>query len=88
MILKKNSKAQSTIEFAFAMVVMIFLIYGLVQVFRWAGLDLSSRRVSEDLSMTCSVNPNPAVELNPYDDFIVPMAAVYHGKITNGNEIP
>ena len=32
-------KAQSTLEFTFAVVVVALLIYGLLRVFRWTGMD-------------------------------------------------
>jgi hypothetical protein len=76
-------KAQSTIEFTFAMVVVVFLIYGMVMVFRWAGMDLANRRISQDNSLT--YGSNPYSQLNPGDDYFLPIGAVYHGKITNGN---
>ena len=48
MILCKNTKAQSTIEFTFAMIAIMFLIYGMVMTFRWAGMDLANRRYLQD----------------------------------------
>jgi len=85
-----NTKAQSTIEFAFAMVAIIFLIYGMVQVFRWAGMDLANRRVAQDnsiiLDLTNVPNGDPASQLNSdLGSGYLPMSAVYHGNITNGN---
>jgi len=102
-------QAQSTVEFTFAMIVIMFIIYGMVQVFRWTGMDLAQRRFSEDesltnLAVTTVVTPysytfgdrqytfnittttaDPASELNADLEYVTPMAAVYHGKITNGN---
>jgi len=51
-----DSKAQSTIEFTFAMVAIIFLIFGMLRVFRWAGMDLANRRVNQDLSLTGNIS--------------------------------
>ncbi|MDE1921237.1 MAG: hypothetical protein KGJ09_05455 [Candidatus Omnitrophica bacterium] len=80
----RDTKAQSTIEFTFAVVVIMFIVYGLVMVFRWAGLDLANRRVAQDISLTKSLDPSN--ELNSQDDYyFLPMSAVYHGSITNGN---
>jgi hypothetical protein len=88
----KNIKAQSTIEFTFALIVMLFLIYGMVMVFRWAGMDLANRRWSQDHQITADViqnaeNPfgDPVTQLNFDGDVALPMAAVYHGNISNGN---
>jgi hypothetical protein len=38
-----NNKAQSTIEFTFAMVIVALLIFGLIGVFRWAGMDYAEK---------------------------------------------
>jgi len=81
----KNFKAQSTIEFTFAMVVVMFLVYGMVQVFRWAGMDLAQRRYFQDSSITTNPAGDPASQLDFNADFVQPMAAVYHGNITDGN---
>lgn len=88
MILQDNTKAQSTIEFTFAMVVIIFLIYGMVQVFRWTGMDLANRRVAQDRSLTNVAVSDPSSQLNPYFADALPMAAVYHGSITYENSSP
>ena len=39
-----TKKAQSTIEFTFVLIVIFFLSYGLLRIFRWAGMDLAERR--------------------------------------------
>jgi len=82
-----NTKAQSTIEFTFAVIVILFLVYGMVQVFRWAGLDLAQRRYSQDTSITVldKNTGDPASELNSDLDDVQPMSAMYHGSITTGN---
>jgi hypothetical protein len=82
-----NTKAQSTIEFTFAVIVIMFLIYGMVRVFRWAGMDLAQRRFSQDTTLTTQdlVGGDPASQLNAGDDLVLPIDAIYHGKITNGN---
>ena len=88
MMICENTKAQSTIEFTFAVIVIMFLIYGMIQVFRWAGMDLANRRFVQDSSITTtnfSDNGDPSVQLNSDIDAFQPMAAVYHGGITNGN---
>jgi divalent metal cation (Fe/Co/Zn/Cd) transporter len=82
----KHTWGQSTIEFTFAMIVIMFLVYGMVQVFRWAGMDLANRRYTQDVLLT--TNPaggDPAAQLNIDEDLVLPIAAVYHGRITNGN---
>ena len=87
MILFKNIKAQSTIEFTFAMIVIVFVIFGMMHVFRWAGMDLANGRYVQDASLTTTalVNGDPSVQLNSNIDNPLPMSSVYHGSITNGN---
>lgn len=94
MFIRENIKAQSTIEFTFAVIAIMFLIYGMVMVFRWAGMDLAQRRYEQDTSLTAlqSVpgNPgygDPATELQgSVGGSVLPMAAMFHGNVTNGNE--
>ena len=38
-MMRKKCLAQSTIEFTFAMVTVAVLIYGLIKVFQWTGMD-------------------------------------------------
>ena len=78
------TKAQSTIEFTFAMIAIMFLIYGMVMVFRWAGMDLAQRRYAQDAALTQNVD-DPALQLAADLDSALPIGAVYPGKITNGN---
>lgn len=85
-----NKKAQSTLEFTFAVIVIAFLIYGMVQMFRWAGMDLANRRWVQDNSMTVDLtkvpNGDPLAQLNSdVGSSFLPMSAVWHGSITNGN---
>lgn len=80
-----SKKAQSTIEFTFAVIVIVFLIYSMISVFRWAGMDLAQRRWAQDNAMTSGYDP--AVQLNPDFYRVQSIDAIYHGKIT-GNEGP
>jgi hypothetical protein len=80
----RMTTGQSTIEFTFAMIVIMFLIYGMVRVFRWTGMDLAQRRWAQDNSITTLVGSDPSSELNSDIDMPQPMAAVYRGSITNG----
>lgn len=80
-------KAQSTLEFTFAVIVIVFLIYGMVKMFRWAGMDLADRRWVQDNSMTVDLtkvpNGDPSAQLNSdVGSSFLPMSAVWHGNIT------
>jgi len=84
-MLRQNTKAQSTIEFTFAMIVVAFLIYGMVRVFRWVGMDLAQRRVAQDSSLTemgNSMDPGTS-ELNPDFYRYQSMDAIYNGSVTH-----
>ena len=84
-MLQKNFKAQSTIEFTFAMVAIMFLIYGMIQIFRWAGMDLANRRVIQDSSIiNLNGSSDPSAEFNSDLDGALPLTAVYHGSVING----
>ena len=84
-----NIKAQSTIEFTFAMVMVMFIVYGMVQMFRWAGMDLAQRRYVQDSSITMDLSAvdsgDPTAQLNSDVDIAQSMSAVYRGGITSGN---
>lgn len=68
---RTNDYGQSTIEFTFAMMVTLVLVYALVMVLRWAGLDLAERRFAHEKLLTTTINPitnqefRPEQQLNP-----------------------
>lgn len=76
-------KAQSTIEFTFAMIVIVFLIYGMVRVFFWVGMDLANRRWAQDNSMVNGVNAQ--LQLAPDGYRVRSLDAVYNGTVSNGD---
>lgn len=50
----KLRKGQSTIEFTFAVMVILLIAYGLIMVFRWVGLSYAERRFKQEKSMVVS----------------------------------
>ena len=92
MVFHKNRKAQSIIEFTFSVIVIMFIIYGMVRVFRWAGMDLAQRRYAQDTTITMDleneVNEDPTAQLNGDIGSVRPLAAIYRGGITTGNTSP
>ena len=60
---------QSTIEFTFAMMVTLILVFALFMVFRWVGLDLANRRFTHDQTLMNDAL-RPEQQLNP--DFYKP----------------
>jgi hypothetical protein len=60
-----DQRAQSTIEFAFGLIIFGLMAFGLVQSFRWVMLDLAERRMDHDRILTnrditteAQLNPN------------------------------
>ena len=51
-----SGRAQSTIEFTFAMIIVLLLVFGLIRIFRWAGMDLAERRWAYDKAMANDPN--------------------------------
>ena len=70
--------AQSTIEFTFAMILVLLLIFGLIRIFRWVGMDLSDRRIVHERVLE-DVSLSPEAQIAP--DFYRPrkMGAVFNG---------
>jgi hypothetical protein len=83
-----NTVGQSTIEFTFAMIVVVFLIYSMVRVFFWVGMDLASRRVAQDVTLTNgtgnTLDTDPNHQLNPNFYRMQGIDAIYNGTVTNG----
>ena len=75
---KRNKRGQSTIEFTFAMTVALIMLFALLMVFRWVGLDLADRRFTHDRTLS-NFALRPEQQLNP--DFYKPrkIDAAYRG---------
>ena len=80
---KKNlRKAQVVLEFTFCMIVLFFMIYGVIMVFRWTGVDLAERRRAHTRILTQGINKNwhdledgPMAQIRPHFFDIEPMNA-------------
>ena len=60
-------RAQSTIEFTFAMVIVLLMIFGIIRIFRWLALDLSDRRIAHDrMLQNTSLSPKQQITPNFY----------------------
>jgi hypothetical protein len=53
-IIKNNG--QVIIEFTFCMIIILLMIYGLMMVFRWTGVDLAERRRAHDTVLMQDIN--------------------------------
>lgn len=63
-----QKRAQSIIEFSFAMILVALLIYGLVRVFQWSGLLLADHRYEHERSLV--QDPDPLKQLS--EDYYTP----------------
>ena len=68
-IRRRRISGQSTIEFTFVLIVILFLAYGMIRIFRWAGMDLAERRWANDKVMT---DPKLSTEEQLAPDFYRP----------------
>lgn len=53
-----SHKGQVVMEFTFCMIVLLLMIYGLLQIFQWTGLDLADRRKAHDALLTTDITPD------------------------------
>ncbi len=72
-----RKRGQSTIEFTFVIIAFFLLAYGLIQIFRWAGMDLAERRWTFEKSLTESPDPNEQLKTDFYRP--KPLSAVFQG---------
>ncbi|MBI5150909.1 MAG: pilus assembly protein [Candidatus Omnitrophica bacterium] len=45
------------IEFAFCMIILFLMMYGIIMVFRWVGLDLGQRQQAHEAVLTAEIDP-------------------------------
>jgi len=86
---KNNNKArlisaQVIIEFTFSMIIIFLMIYGLMMIFRWTGMDLAFRRISHEDVLTNTIEraytdpgDGPLKQLSPYFHTPTKMNAVW-----------
>lgn len=73
----ERSAGQMMIEFTFSMIMALIMIYSVVMVLRWSGLDLAKRRrahdktLREDIDGFSTLNEGPLKQLDSY--FYQPM---------------
>ncbi len=81
MTVMKNKDGQATIEFTFAVIMILLLAYGLIMVFRWAGLTFAERRYKQETSMTQGNLEEEQVANRPGKGRTRTLEAVYPGKL-------
>ena len=75
-------RAQSTIEFTFAMVIVLILTYGLVRVFRWTALDLADRRIAHETVLQ-NVDLPPLDQITPNFSRPRKIHGIFHFNLSN-----
>ena len=70
-------KAQVILEFAFCMIVVLLIIFGIMKVFQWTGRDLAERRIAHDGVLTGG--GTPLDQIDPYFYAPVDMNAIWKG---------
>jgi hypothetical protein len=68
------NRGQVIVEFGFAMIILMLMIYATMMIFRWTGVDLVGRRVTYDNSLVQSVS----------EDFYVPCLNIDYGSFSGG----
>ncbi len=51
-----NKKAQVMIEFTFCMIILFLMMYGIIMIFRWVGLDLGQRQQAHEAVLTAEID--------------------------------
>lgn len=54
----QNKFGQVMLEFTFAMIIIMLMMYSMMMIFRWSGLDMAERRMSHDNAILQDV-PKP-----------------------------
>ncbi len=81
-----TSKGQVMLEFTFCMIILFLMMYAIIMVFRWTGLDLGQRRAAHDAQITTAIvqrygniADGPLKQIDPYFYSPTKMNAVWTG---------
>ena len=77
LVLNKKKSGQAIVEFTLCMIIVLFMIFGTIMVFRWTGMDLADRRqaheellktqdIEGDYSSGEGYKEGPLKQLDPY----------------------
>ena len=53
---RPGRKAQVMLEFAFCMIILFLMMYGIIMIFRWVGLDLGQRQKAHESVLTAPID--------------------------------
>ena len=83
--MKKTHKSQAIIEFTFCMIIVFLMIYAVIKIFRWTGLNLAERRRNHEEALVNSIDRNsggpdgPLKQISPYFSRPTKMNTVWDG---------
>ena len=80
---------QVVLEFTFAMIIVMLMIYGAMKVFQWTGEDLARRRIAHDERLTNTqiirdyddFPDGPAANIDPYFYDPAGFNAIWKGRV-------
>ncbi|MFP4473615.1 MAG: hypothetical protein ACLFPX_07130 [Candidatus Omnitrophota bacterium] len=76
-------KAQTSLEFAFAMIVAALLLLGMIKVMLWVGKDLVARRTAHESVLTGT--GSPVTQVRPTFYYSTPIDAAKDSNIFDPN---
>ena len=87
----RDRKAQVMLEFAFCMIILFLMMYGIIMVFRWVGLDLGQRQQAHKAVLEQNIDlgygqggvpveRGPLTQIDPYFYTPARMNAVWMGN--------
>ncbi len=86
--LKQRKKAQVIMEFSLCMLIVFLMIFALIRILRWTGVDLVERRRAHDDVLYQSIQQDysaatpwdgPLKQIDPYFYSSSPMNAIWEG---------
>ncbi len=79
---KNKHYGQVMLEFTFCMIILFFMMYGVIMIFRWTGVDLAERRRAHNTALKTTVIKDwvniidgPLGQMSPYFFDVLPMNA-------------
>ena len=72
------------LEFTFCMIILFLMMYGIIMVFRWTGVDLGQRQQAHEAVLTTAIDPlyGQCVMMNMITHTCMSNVAVERGPLT------
>ena len=78
-------QGQAIVEFAFCMIIVFLMAFGLIRIFKWTATDLINRRKAHDTMLVSPIDPSygsgPAANAGPLNQI---SPAFYYPTSMNG----